>query len=581
MKLSIKKYGALLAKYMKNSKLSLFLLALILGGSIGLQLVNPMLISFFIDGIGANKPMSDLIKAAVLFIIAAFTQQLLAIASTYLSQNIGWRTTNTLRRDMVKHCLSLDMNYFKEHPSGELVERIDGDVTALFNFFSKLFISFANNVLLMVGIILVLAFKSPLIGLAFTLFLVLAFSILGRTQKDAVDNFGKDREITTKFYGFLGEHLDCTEEIKANGAGSYCLERFMELLRKWLPIRLKAHLSGYKIWITLSGLFGLGDIMIFALGGYLWYKGNITLGLVYLMINYFQLLENPLDQLREQLMDIQKATASIIRIEELLKLTSSIKDDGTASLGEEEELSLSFEEVSFSYEKEVPVLQNITFDLGAGKVLGILGHTGCGKTTLARLVVRFYEPDSGNIYLNGKKQQDILLKDIRKSIAYVTQEVQLFHASVRDNITFFNPGIPDELIISTICRMGLKDWYENLKEGLDTVLVPRGGMSSGEAQLLTLVRVFLRNPRLIILDEASARLDPVTERFLENALSTLIEGRACIIIAHRLSTVQRADNILILDKGRMLEYGQREEMLKNKNSRLNELLSFGIEEVLV
>ena len=539
-----------------------------------------MIISFFIDGIEMNKSMELLIKAAILFILAAFTQQLLAIASTYLSQNIGWRTTNTLRRDLVKHCLTLDMNYFKEHQPCELVERIDGDVNALFNFFSKLFIGFANNILLMTGVVVVLSLQNPLIGAAFVLFLVLSFIILGKTQGDAVDNFGKERELSSKFYGFLGEHLDCTEEIKASGAGSYVSQRFMELLRKWLPIQLKAYLSGYKIWIIMSGLFGLGDIMIFAVGGYLWYKGHISLGLVYLMLNYFQLLESPLDQLKEQMLDIQKATASIIRIEELLNQSSSISDKGTIKLSEKN-ISLSFDKVCFSYEKEVPVLKDISFELPAGKVLGILGHTGCGKTTLARLVVRFYEPDSGNIRFNGKKQEDILLKDLRSSIAYVTQEVQLFHASVRDNITFFNKDISDDEIIATIYKMGLKDWFENIKEGLDTILEPGGGMSSGEAQLLTLVRVFLKDPKLIILDEASARLDPVTERFLEQALSTLIEGRACIIIAHRLSTVQRADNILILDKGEILEYGLREELISKKDSRLNELLSYGIEEVLV
>jgi ABC-type multidrug transport system fused ATPase/permease subunit len=597
MKKYIKIYTGLLTKYLKNSKLQLLFLSLIMGASIIIQLLNPQIVRYFIDGIEKKKPMDTLFIAAVLFILSALIQQVLAVGSTFFSQNIGWKATNSLRLDLVKHCLSLDMTFFKEHQSGEIVERIDGDVTALFNFFSKLFVSFINNIFLMGGIILILAFQSPVAGAAFFLFLLFSLAVMWKTQGGAVDNFGKERELNARFYGFLGEHLGSTEDIQTNGARSYVMGRFYGLLRKWLPVQLKAFLSGYKIWITLEGVFGVGNVMIFALGGYMWYTGRISIGMVYLMINYIQLLEKPLEQLREQLLDIQKASASILRMEELFQIKSKIEttEDTSDEITEsqvsslhspestkkESDTALSLKQVSFEYEDNVPVINNISFTLKTGKILGILGHTGCGKSTLARLIVRFYDPGAGSIYLNGKPLKSISPKELRKQIAYVTQEVQLFHASVRDNITFFNPAVDDSLIISTIYEMGLKDWYENLSEGLDTMIQHSGGMSSGEAQLLTLVRLFLKNPKLVILDEASARLDPITERLADQALKKLMEGRACIIIAHRLKTVEQADDILILESGTILEYGKREHLLQKEDSKLNELLRYGIEEVLV
>ncbi len=218
MKLPITKYIKHLTKYLKNSKWLILAMTFVMGGSILIQLINPQIVSYFIDGVGEKKPTNELVVAAVIFILAAFGQQLLAITSTYLSQNIGWKATNKLRLDLVRHCLSFDMSYFKEHQSGEIVERIDGDVTALFNFFSRLLVSLLNNVLLTVGIVLLLTRENITIGLSVTLFLAASVTVIFKTQSKAVDNFKSNREMTAKFYGFLGEHISSTEDIRANGA---------------------------------------------------------------------------------------------------------------------------------------------------------------------------------------------------------------------------------------------------------------------------------------------------------------------------------------------------------------------------
>ena len=230
----------------------------------------------------------------------------------------------------------------------------------------------------------------------------------------------------------------------------------------------------------------------------------------------------------------------------------------------------------------VNVLHDIAYNLEAGRVLGVLGRTGSGKTTLTRLLFRFHDPQQGVVRLGGQDLRGAQLENIWQRVGMVTQEVQLFQASVRDNLTFFDPDIPDERILEAIELLGLRDWYASLGNGLETRLSSGGrGLSAGEGQLLAFTRVFLRDPGLIILDEASSRLDPVTEQLIERAIDRLLYGRTAIIVAHRLATVQRADNILILQDGRIVEYGARAVLVNNPNSRFSQLLHTGMAEVLV
>ena len=228
------------------------------------------------------------------------------------------------------------------------------------------------------------------------------------------------------------------------------------------------------------------------------------------------------------------------------------------------------------------MLKNLSFKLEPGKVLGLLGRTGSGKTTLARLVFRLYDPTAGHIWLDGSEMCETKLETLRSRVAIVTQDVQLFRASVRDNLTFFDRAIPDERILEVVNELGLGEWYASLPNGLDSELETGGhSLSAGEAQLLAFTRVFLRDPALIILDEASSRLDPLTEQRIERAIDRLLQGRTAIIIAHRLHTVHRADHVMILSEGQMEEYGPREELAASPDSRFYQLLQTGLEEVLV
>jgi ABC-type multidrug transport system fused ATPase/permease subunit len=266
--------------------------------------------------------------------------------------------------------------------------------------------------------------------------------------------------------------------------------------------------------------------------------------------------------------------------------------NGTSGAGTETDKAPA--EPSSTNERKIPpakerVLHGLSFSLASGTVLGLLGRTGSGKTTLCRLLFRLYDPDEGSICLGNTHAKGgtaldlrtLSLAELRCRVGMVTQDIQLFHASVRDNLTLFETSLPDERIERAICALGMGDWLASLPEGLNTELASGGsGLSAGEAQLLALARIFLQDPGLVILDEASSRLDPATEAMIEHAVGTLIQNRTAIIIAHRLSTVQRADEILILEKGRIREHGPRATLADDPNSRFHGLLQTGLEEVL-
>jgi ATP-binding cassette subfamily B protein len=386
------------------------------------------------------------------------------------------------------------------------------------------------------------------------------------------------RQKSAEAFGFLGEVLNGTEDIRANGAVNYILQRFDAILGSWLPLRRRASLGFSLIWTTTLLLFAFGTCISFGAGYLLWSAGAITAGTVYLIFNYTEIMRQPIEQLRSQMEDLQRASASISRVQELLDRESKVRD-GTVSQLPAGALQVEFKEVTFRYSGDETALDRIRFELPAGKVLGLLGRTGSGKSTLARLLLRLYDPTAGQICLSGIELHATKLAELSRSVGLVSQEVQIFRASVRDNLTFFDHSIPDDKISKVIEEFELGDWLRTLPEGLDTELGSTG-LSAGQAQLLSFARVALREPGLVILDEATSRLDLATEAVIDRATERLLKGRTGIIIAHRLQTIQKADRIMILDAGSIIEYDERLTLLQNPNSRFSHLLSTGLEDVL-
>jgi ATP-binding cassette subfamily B protein/ATP-binding cassette subfamily C protein len=573
-------YWRLLLTYLKPQWLSVVLLSILFLSNIALQLINPQVIRYFIDATQAGSPLSALLIAAGLFLAIAFLQRTVAFSATYTAGNVGWTATNALRADLALHCLHLDMSFHKTHTPGELIERIDSDVTTLASFFSQFIIQVLGNALLIGGVLLLLWREDWRVGIALTLFSILAFVALRLLQNVAVKQWASERQANAGFYGFLEEHLTGMEDIRAAGAESYVTHLLFSLLHRLLETYRRARLVSNLTFFSTNFLYVIGYTAGLTMGAYLYIQHQITIGTAYLFVYYIGMLSTPLQTIKEQVEDLQQASASIERVEELFRIQSRLQDQAHTTLPGNA-LAIAFHSVTFSYDGQENVLQDISFQLQPGKVLGLLGRTGSGKTTIARLLFRLYDPAAGGIYLDGKELPTLALEDLRTHIGMVTQDVQLFHASVRDNLTFFNRRINDERIEQALKQLDLWQWLQSLPQGLDTRLGVGGqGLSAGEAQLLAFARVFLKHPGLVILDEASSRLDPLTEGLLERAVDHLLEGRTALVIAHRLQTVRRADDIMILEHGRIVEYGPRVALANDPNSRFYHLLQAGLEEVM-
>ncbi|HSL29571.1 MAG TPA: ABC transporter ATP-binding protein [Anaerolineales bacterium] len=583
MNLPFKAYWDLLAQHIRPQRGRFTLLAVLLFGSIGLRIFAPQIMRSFIDSALAGEALQTLTWTAVAFISVALVQQVIAVTVTYLGENVAWTATNALRAELAEHALNLDMKFHNDHTPGELIERIDGDVTELATFFSQFALNLVSNGLLLIGILVALFLEDWRAGLAFAVFSIATITILGRLKDIAVPHQKARRQAEAELYGFLEEQLAGTEDIRSSGAVDYSIRELFRHQGIILTHNRRAH---FKRWI-IENAMGLaltaGTLLAITSGYSLYTAGLVTIGTVYLFVHYLNLLEEPFWAMTHEIESFQTIGACVERLTEFRNFKAEVIDGaGADTITSAQPLALSFKDVSFSYNGSDSVLNGLSFQLQPGSILGLLGRTGSGKTTLARLIFRLYDPRAGCIEINGADLRSLQLETLRRSVAIVTQDVQLFRASIRDNLTFFDRSISDEKILATLDELELGDWYRNLPKGLDTELdTGNRSLSAGEAQLLAFTRVFLRDPGLVILDEASSRLDPATEQRLERAIDKLLRNRTAIIIAHRLGTVHRADEIMILESGQVMEYGHRKQLAADPGSRFYQLLQTGLEEVLV
>ncbi len=555
----------------------------ILGTAMALRLTLPLLLGRFADDALSGEPTSALTSVALLYVAAALGSAALDLVVVWLSARVSWRAGNRLRERLAAHALRLEQAWHGRHSPGQLIERIDGDVEAMAVFFAGMAVQIAGNVALIAGMLVVATTIDPVTGLVLTVTAVAGAATLVRLRVAAVGAREAEREVNAQLYGDLEERLGGLEDLRANGAGGYAVHRLhSHSARSWRAAR-RASLIGDGAYATAAVVFAVGTAGTLVAGILLQQRGLITVGAVLTLYRYADMLRRPLEQIAEQLKEFQKAMAGARRAARLLATEPAIADgpdDGT-TLGTGG-LAVDVDHVTFSYGHEgEPVLRDVELRLAPGRHLGLIGRTGSGKTTIGRLVARTWDigPPTGRagvgtgaVRIGGVDVRDLTTAALRARVAVVTQDVELFRASVRDNLTLFGTRrADDEQLLAVVRRVGLGDWLAALPDGLDTHLDGSQGLSAGEGQLVAFARAFLADPAVVVLDEASSRLDPVTEARVAEASDALLAGRTAVIIAHRLDTLDRVDEIAVIDAGRVVEHGRRHDLARLPTSRYTAL----------
>jgi ATP-binding cassette, subfamily B, bacterial len=553
----------------------------VLGASMVLRLSLPLLLGRFADDALAGESADALVRLAVAYVVVALVSEALGLGVVWGSVRLSWRAGNRLRERLAAHALRLEQAWHGRHSPGQLIERIDGDVEAMVVFFSGIAIEIAGNVALIAGMVIVATVIDPWSGLILAVTACVGAAVMIRLRVAAVSAREAERQVNAELYGDLEERLGGLEDLRANGAGAYAVHRLHHhSARSWRAAR-RASLRGDSAHAAAAMVFAVGTAGTLLAGILLQQRGVITVGAVLSLYRYADMLRQPLQRIAEQLKEFQKAMAGARRASSLLATEPRITDgplDGSAiparGHGRHRGLAVDFDDVTFAYDGgTAPALEAIDLHLAAGRHLGVIGRTGSGKTTLARLLLRLWDVDAGAVRVGGVDVRDLRVAALRRRVAIVTQDVDLFRGPLRDNLTLFGThAAGDAELHDLLGRIGLGAWVASLPDGLDTVLEGGQGLSAGEGQLVAFARAFLADPDIVVLDEASSRLDPFTAERIASATRSLLAGRTAVVIAHRLETLAEVDEIAVLENGRLVELGGRARLAADDDSRYARLL---------
>ncbi len=549
------------------------LAALVAIGS-ALTITGPLVVRQIVDAATDGTTTAEITRLALIFLAIAVAAQFIAVIVAWFATVAAWRTTNDLRLTMTRHVLSLDHEFHRTHTPGELIQRVDGDITSVSDFLSQVVTKAAGAAMLVGGMIAVLAVLDWRLGLGMAVYVAMALAIILRQRHRAVSESSDEMGALGRLFGGIEERLTAAEDLRANGAADHVAWRFVEDSEGALVSAVRRERAFLVMWWFVQSAVAAGWVLSLVLGAALVGAGTITLGTAFLLFQFVLLVARPLEEVVHELETVQKANGAMVRVADLLAVEANVLDEGATS-PPEGPLSIVADHVDFDYGDDRPVLRDVDVRIAAGRSVGIVGRTGSGKTTFSRLVLRLVEPTGGRVELGGVPIAEIPLAELRRRVALVPQEVELFAGTVRDNVTLFDDQPTDAAVLDALRRVGLDALAAG---GIDRALGAGGaGLSAGEAQLLALARVWLRDPDIVVLDEATARVDPETERRLEAAVVELMRGRTTLVIAHRLSTLRSVDEIVVFDQGRVVEHGDRTDLVGDDDSRFARLLVLALD----
>lgn len=529
--------------------------------------MRPLLINHAIDNYIVIPNKEGLIKITQILISLLVLEGVIQFFYIYLSTWLGQHVIQDLRSKIFEHILSLKMKYFDNTPIGTLVTRTVSDIETIADIFSQGLLVIIAELLKLIVIIILMFYTDWRLTIIALLTIPVLLVATAWFKNNIKRTFQDVRTQIANLNTFVQEHIVGINIVQIFNRENAEYQKFFDINTKHRDSNIKG-IFYYAVFFPVVEV--LSSVSI---GLIVWYGGqaildgkNITVGELIAFILFIHMMFRPIRQLADRFNILQMGIVGCERVFKVLDTDEKILDNGTLNI-ENTKGSIAFKNVNFCYKKDESVLKNLSFEIEAGKMLALVGRTGAGKTSIVSVLNRFYEIDSGHITIDGININEISLQSLRKNIALVQQEVFLFSDSILNNITLFDATISKEKVIAAAKEIRVDEFINSLPGNYDFVVAERGvTLSSGQRQLIAFLRVYVRNPKILILDEATASIDTATEELLQLALEKLATNRTTIVIAHRLSTIVNADKILHLENGSVLESGTHNQLLKNKGS---------------
>lgn len=542
----------------------LVLTVLSLVGASAVSLVTPEMVRKLTAALTDNSATKEMVIGYALILLAAYVAKaFLTFVSKYKAHVAAWNFVGDMMLNVYNKLQSLSMRYFGDKQTGEIMSRIINDSRNMETLIAHALPDLLSNILIVIMVAIMIFTINPilaaisLIPIPLILFVSMKFS--GKVHA----LFKRNQEVLADVNGKVQDNISGIREIQSFGREAEEYMSMKEYCKYYSFVNIRANFAAAIFHPTIEFLTSVGSVLVMGIGGTLAMKDVLSISDVVGFFMYLSLFYSPIATLSRIVEDMQNAFAGGHRVLSILDMESEIKDSENAEDIGRAKGNIEFDHVSFYYNENEPVLKNISFKVEAGKMVAFVGATGVGKSTIVSLMERFYDPVSGSVLLDGNDIRNITVKSLRENISMVLQDVFLFNGSIYDNIAYGNPRAGREEVIRAAETARVSDFVSKLPDGYDTIIGERGvRLSGGQKQRIAIARAVLKNSPVLILDEATSAVDNETEALIQQAIDELSKSRTVIVIAHRLSTVMKADNIIVLEDGRIAEQGTHSELLK-------------------
>lgn len=562
----LKRISTYLSPYWKQVLL-IFICILV---SSTLSLLPSILTGKIIDDGLINRNLDELIKLILLSLLVILTSNLIGVLESYLNTWISQHIIFDMKNNMFKHLQYMSHDFYTTNTQGDIITRMTSDIDGIQSTISTTMTSILSNVITLTVALIAMFSKNyilALLGLVIVPLLILPTRSVGKTRwnitKDAQENQDKVNSILNETLSVSGQLL-----VKLFSREDYEYNRFLDANQKVIRLNIKERMAGRWFRVALNTFSNIGPMIIYLVGGILiiMYDASLTVGDITVMVALLAKMYMPINSLMNIQVDWIRSMALFTRIFEYFDMPISIKNRENPIRKENLNGNIEFKDVYFSYDKERMILNNINLTIEKGKSIAIVGPSGSGKTTITNLIARLYDVDLGSIEIDGIDIRDLDLFLLRKNVGIVSQDSYLFNGTIKDNLLYAKDDASEQELIHACKQANIYDFIKNLPEGFNSEVGNRGlKLSGGEKQRLSIARALLKNPNILILDEATSSLDSISESLIQDAIENLIKSRTSIIIAHRLSTIMSVDEIVVLKDGSIVEKGTHNELLKNEN----------------